>query len=59
METMVVGSPEHRKYQREEVDTIIADAAESLHDESVFSPDQIKALQEAFWSVRHAIHKVI
>ena len=59
MTTFVIGSPEHKKYQRDEVDKILGEATLSLADDSVFTEDQIKVLQNAFWAIRHAIHKTI
>lgn len=57
--TMVAGSAEHRQHQSDEVDAVVTEAVCSLNDEAVFTADQIRVLQEAFWQIRHAIHKVI
>ena len=57
--TMVVGSQEHRDQRKAEVKKRFDRATDEIADETLFSPDQIAALRNAFMLLRWAVEEAI
>ena len=57
--TMIIGSPEHKKYMRNQAEAHIRDAMKRIEDSGAFSDDQVTALKFAFWDTFHAITRTI
>ncbi|MEO1108240.1 MAG: hypothetical protein AAFX90_09990 [Pseudomonadota bacterium] len=58
-ETMLTGSPEHKKYMRDQAEAHIHDAMKRIEDSDAFTDDQKTVLRSAFWDTFHAITRTI
>jgi hypothetical protein len=57
--TMIVGSPEHKEHQKEQIRSRIIQAIEEISDDAVFTPDQQVKLNNAFVIIRWAIEEAL
>ncbi|MEL6100499.1 MAG: hypothetical protein AAFR68_04190 [Pseudomonadota bacterium] len=58
-DTMIVGSPEHKAFQRDQISMAVDAACNQVADEGVFSIDQVEVLRDAFRAFGAHLKKVI